>query len=67
MELWEKVRRFLIFWLLVLAGLVIASLVVHGSSIASALAVGFKSGLSSLVSLGLTAAIVVLIIRSILL
>lgn len=63
MELWEKVRRFLIFWLLVLAVLVTASLIVHGGSMVSALAAGFRSELTALVSIGLTAALVVLIIR----
>lgn len=65
MELWEKVRRFLLFWLAVLVFLIAASLFFHGADILRAVASSFRAGVSALVTLGIIVAVIVWMLRSI--
>ncbi|MBR0281327.1 MAG: hypothetical protein IJQ81_07010 [Oscillibacter sp.] len=63
MNLWDKFRRFLLFWLVVFVILILLSMIIYHDQIFTALSNSFSGLVSSLTSIAISVFVLLLLFR----
>ena len=61
--IWNKIRRFLLVWILIAAGLVLASVIVYWNDLSAAISGSFQATMGSYLTIAMMIGLIVLLLR----